>query len=90
QAAAGRAEIEVVLESSPVRFLQRPGYETTSLPFGSDAPYLEGFGGRMMIGPGEPEDAHTAEEKVEKRALIEAAEIYRRLVRDLDGETAGR
>ncbi len=41
QAAAGRAEIEVVLESSPVRFLQRPGYETTILPFGSDAPYLE-------------------------------------------------
>lgn len=90
RAAAGRAEIEVCLESSPVRFLQQPGYETTILPFGSDAPYLEGFGGRLMLGPGDPEDAHTAGEKVEKRALIEAAEIYRRLVHELDGETAGR
>ena len=86
RAVAGRANAEILLETSPVHFSRRPGYETTILPFGSDAPYLEGFGEQFMLGPGNPEDAHTEGEKVEKRALEDAVDLYRKLVRELAEE----
>ena len=88
QAVAGRANAEVLGETSPIHFSRRPGYETTILPFGSDAPYLEGFGERFMIGPGDPEDAHTEGEKIAKRALEDAVDLYRKLVRELAEESA--
>ncbi|MHB8054119.1 MAG: M20/M25/M40 family metallo-hydrolase, partial [Candidatus Aminicenantales bacterium] len=78
-----RAVCEIVSKADPFRFGCRPGYETTVLPFGTDAPHLTGFGETFLIGPGRPEDAHTDGEKVTKRALASAVEIYRKLVRDL-------
>jgi len=83
-AVAGRASLEIS-ESDPIHFSRRPGYETTVLPFGSDAPYLEAFGERLMLGPGDPEDAHTEGEKIAKKSLTEAAGLYVRLVRDMAG-----
>lgn len=84
------AACEVTVSNDPVRLGCRPGFETTILPFGSDASYLEDFGERFMLGPGEPEDAHTEEEKVGKKALTEAVEIYRRLVLELAGAPTGK
>ncbi len=89
RAVAGRASAEIE-EAPPVHFSRRPGYETTILPFGSDAPYLGMFGEQFMLGPGDPEDAHTEGEKVAKQALAEAAELYRKLVRELAEEPAGK
>ncbi len=85
-AAGSGIRYERTTATDPVKLALRPGYETTVLPFGSDAPYLEDFGERFMIGPGEPEEAHTEREKVGKKALIEAVGIYRRLVTELIGQ----
>ncbi|MCX6565398.1 MAG: M20/M25/M40 family metallo-hydrolase [Candidatus Aminicenantes bacterium] len=90
QTVAGRASYEILSENSPVYFGLRPGYETAILPFGSDAPYLEGFGERFMLGPGEPEDAHTEGEKVAKQSLEDAVALYRKLVRELAEEPVGK
>ncbi len=88
EAIGERAVCEVVSKADPFRFGSRPGYETTVLPFGTDAPHLTGFGETFLIGPGRPEDAHTDGEKVAKRALVSAVEIYRKLVLDLASEPA--
>jgi acetylornithine deacetylase len=90
RAVAGRANADILSGTSPIHLSRRPGYETTILPFASDAPYLEGFGERFMLGPGDPEDAHTEGEKVAKRALADAVDLYRKLVRELAEEPSGK
>jgi acetylornithine deacetylase len=84
----GRAALEILSETDPLRFSLRSGYETTTLPFGTDAPYLGAFGRRFLLGPGSPEDAHTDHERIGKRGLEEAVRLYRRLVRELTAEPA--
>jgi acetylornithine deacetylase len=49
--------------------------------FGTDAPHLPRWGRPMLCGPGSIQDAHTDHEKIEKRALAEAAATYARAVR---------
>jgi acetylornithine deacetylase len=88
-AIAGRASLEVLSETDPQKLGTRPGFQTTVLPFGSDAPYLGVFGERFLLGPGDPEEAHTEHERVGIKDLEEAAIIYRKLAREL-AEEPGR
>ena len=37
----------------------------------------------LLVGPGSILDAHTADEKIAKRELMEGVDIYERLVRKL-------
>jgi acetylornithine deacetylase len=82
-AASGRAAIAVTAKSEPQVLFTVPGYEQEVMPFGTDIPYLKTFGRPLLLGPGSVLDAHTENEKVEKRELEEAVGIYRRLVRTL-------
>jgi acetylornithine deacetylase/succinyl-diaminopimelate desuccinylase-like protein len=52
-----------------------------AVAFGTDAPHLARWGRPMLCGPGSILDAHTDHEKIEKRALAEAAATYARAVR---------
>jgi acetylornithine deacetylase len=87
-AIAGRASVEVLSKTDPQKLGTRPGFQTTVLPFGSDAPYLGVFGERFLLGPGAPEDAHTEHERVGIKDLEEAVLIYRKLARSLAEEPA--
>ena len=60
-------------------------FPTTVVSFGSDVPYLGNVGKPLLVGPGSILDAHTANEKISKRELMEGADIYERLVRKLLG-----
>jgi acetylornithine deacetylase len=82
-AAAGRAEITVTAKSEPQVLFTVPGFEQEIMPFGTDIPYLKSFGRPLLLGPGSVLDAHTENEKVEKKELAEAVSIYRSLVRKL-------
>jgi acetylornithine deacetylase len=82
-AAAGRAEIAVTAKSEPQVLFTVPGYDQEVMPFGTDIPYLKTFGRPLLLGPGSVLDAHTENEKVEKKELAEAVGIYKRLVRTL-------
>jgi acetylornithine deacetylase len=81
QAAAGRAEVREILCVPAVRLDALDGFETTVVAYTTDIPaFGEAWGKPFLIGPGSIHVAHTLEERVAKRQLWEAVEVYRRLV----------
>ncbi len=86
-AIAGRAELHEVLEIPAVRLGSLPGFETAVMAYTTDIPAFEGAWGQpYLIGPGSIHVAHTLHERVPKRELLEAIEIYQRMVRQLKYE----
>ncbi len=82
--AQGHAEMKEVLCVPPVHFERVDGYATTVVSFTTDVPALTpAWGKPLLIGPGDIRLAHTAEERVAKKDLIEAVEIYVDLTRQL-------
>ena len=61
-----------------------PGFETTVVSYTTDIPAFGGqWGEPFLIGPGSIHVAHTGEERVPKAELLEAVQVYARLVRQL-------
>jgi acetylornithine deacetylase len=84
RAAAGRAEVNEVLMIPAVRLGKLEDLETTVVSFTTDIPAFEGAWGRpFLLGPGSIQVAHTLEEKVAKQQLVEAVEIYSKMVKKL-------
>ncbi|MBS1856214.1 MAG: M20/M25/M40 family metallo-hydrolase [Acidobacteria bacterium] len=84
RAAEGRAELREVIEIPAVRLEGVDGVETTVVAFTTDIPAFGGAWGKpLLIGPGSIHVAHTLEERVPKRQLLEAVELYQRIVKDL-------
>ncbi len=82
RAVAGRAEITEVLMAPAVRLRTLAGMETAVMPFTTDIPAFEGaWGEPFLIGPGSARLAHTLEDRIAKRELLEAVEIYRKMVK---------
>jgi acetylornithine deacetylase len=59
------------------------GFESTMVRFTTDIPYLTNWGTPLLIGPGSILDAHTEHERVDKKELLRAVDIYANLVRRL-------
>ena len=51
--------------------------------FTTDIPYLTNWGTPLLIGPGSILDAHTDHERIPKRELTAAVDLYAQLVRTL-------
>ena len=84
QAVAGLADAKFVLEIPSERFGELPGFETCVVAFATDIPAFAGAWGKpFLLGPGTIHVAHTLEERVPKRALVEAVGLYASLVRQL-------
>jgi acetylornithine deacetylase len=80
-AARPDAEAEEILFIPPVRLGSLDGFQTTVVAFTTDIPAFGGAWGRpFLIGPGSIHVAHTSEEHIAKRELVEAVEIYKNLV----------
>jgi acetylornithine deacetylase len=83
-AAAGRAEAREVFYTPAVQLAKVDGLPTTIVAFTTDIPSFEGTWGQpFLIGPGSIHVAHTAEERISKKALPEAVDIYTRMVTQL-------
>jgi acetylornithine deacetylase len=83
-AAAGRAEAREVLHTPAVRLAPFDGLPTTVVAFATDIPTFNGAWGQpFLIGPGSIHLAHTAEERIPKKQLSEAVDIYARMARQL-------
>jgi acetylornithine deacetylase len=83
-AAAGRAEAREVLHTPALRLASFDGLPTTVVAFATDIPTFNGVWGQpFLIGPGSIHLAHTAEERIPKKQLADAVEIYARMARQL-------
>jgi acetylornithine deacetylase len=83
-AVAGRAEAREVLHTPALRLTGFDGLPTTVVAFTTDIPTFGGAWGQpFLIGPGSIHLAHTAEERIPKKQLSDAVEIYARMVRQL-------
>ena len=77
-------KLREVLEIPAVRLGSLDGIETTVVAYTTDIPAFGGTWGKpFLLGPGTIHVAHTLEERVPKRQLLEAVEIYQRMVRQL-------
>lgn len=70
-------------ESRAVHLESLPGFETTVVKYTTDIPRLGNWGRPLLLGPGSIHVAHTPDERVPKRELVEAVRLYRELVQRL-------
>jgi len=83
-------ELNEVLEIPALRLTAVEGLPTTVVAYTTDIPaFLGKWGQPLLFGPGTIHVAHTLEERVPKKQLLEAVEIYQRLVVQLQGKIAG-
>lgn len=85
EAAAGLAEVEFTLEIPFVRLRAVEGLPTMIAKFTTDIPKLSNWGEPLLLGPGSIHVAHTPAEKLAKKELLEAVELYARVARQLLG-----
>ena len=80
----GKVEVQEALRI-PAKILgSLPGFETTVVSYTTDIPALgDAWGQPYLIGPGSIHVAHTAEERIPKAQILEAVEIYKRMVQQL-------
>jgi acetylornithine deacetylase len=76
QAAAGLAEVEFTLEIPFIRMRPIEGLETMVAAFTTDVPALDQWGEPLLLGPGSIHVAHTPFEKIAKRELLAAVDLY--------------
>jgi acetylornithine deacetylase len=84
QAAGRKVELREVLATPAVHLSSLAGFETTIVSFTTDIPNLGGAWGKpYLIGPGSIHLAHTSEERIPKAQIVEAVQIYKRMVQQL-------
>jgi acetylornithine deacetylase len=85
EAAVGdRVELREVLLVPAVHLGSVEGLETTVVAFTTDIPVFgDSWGQPYLLGPGSINVAHTSEERIPKREIEEAVQIYQRMVKQL-------
>ena len=82
-AAGNLAAVKKLLEIPPVKLSSMDGLETTVVAFATDIPSLSAWGQPFLIGPGSIHVAHTDHERIAKAELVQATEIYVKMVKKL-------
>jgi acetylornithine deacetylase len=84
RAAGTRAELKEVLCIPAIHFTSVDSLPTTVVSYTTDVPMFgRTWGEPLLLGPGSIHVAHTAEERVAKRELAQAVEIYADMVKKL-------
>jgi acetylornithine deacetylase len=71
-----RADVEFSLELPFVRMRKVGDLPTMVAKFTTDIPSLTNWGEPFLLGPGSIHVAHTPDEKVAKKELLEAVDLY--------------
>jgi len=84
RAVGKRAELVEILCLPPIRFTTVDGMPTTVVSFTTDVPVFgKTWGEPLLLGPGSIHVAHTSEERISKRELSDAVEMYANVVKKL-------
>ena len=75
--------VKKVLEIPPVKLGRMDGLETVVVAFSTDIPALSNWGQPFLLGPGSVRVAHTDHERIPKAELVQAVEIYVKMVKKL-------
>jgi acetylornithine deacetylase len=78
-----RAEVDFSLELPFVRMRKVGNLPTMVAKFTTDIPKLTAWGEPFLLGPGSIHVAHTPNEKIAKKELREAVELYVELATSL-------
>jgi len=85
QAVAGRAEVTFSLDLACVRMRRVGDLPTMIAKFATDIPSLTAWGEPFLLGPGSIHVAHTPDEKISKKELLECVDLYVDLATSLVG-----
>jgi len=77
------AKVDFYLEIPFVRLRAVDGWPTMVAAFTTDIPALTNWGEPLLVGPGSIHVAHTDQERIPKDQLLEAVQIYKRMVKQL-------
>jgi len=83
QAAEGLADVDFTLEIPFIRLRAVPGLPTMIAKFTTDIPWLSNWGEPLLLGPGSIHVAHTPYEKLAKKELFEAIDLYIKIAKQL-------
>ena len=83
RAVNGRCEVSFSLELPFVQMRALDGFETMVAKFTTDVPSLTNWGEPFLLGPGSIHVAHTPDERIRKRELLEAVDLYVKLAKRL-------
>ncbi|MFZ0302694.1 MAG: M20/M25/M40 family metallo-hydrolase [Terracidiphilus sp.] len=83
EACAGQAEVDFTLEIPFVRLRGVEGLPTMIAKFTTDIPQLANWGEPLLLGPGSIHVAHTPFEKLAKKELLEAIQLYVQVAKKL-------
>jgi acetylornithine deacetylase len=81
QVVADRCQLEILKVSEPQTMESVEGFVTKVVGYGTDIPALRLLGRPLLFGPGSIEEAHTADEKISKRQLLDSVGLYQELVK---------
>lgn len=87
---ANRGELEIASIALPVKMLAIEGFREKVVRFTTDIPHLSNWGQPLLLGAGSILVAHTEDEFVSKKDLLEAVNLYCNLVKNLTAETPRR
>ena len=85
EAAKGVAEVAFTLDLAFVRLKAFEGMPTMVAKFATDIPELTNWGSPLLIGPGSIHVAHSPQEKLAKKELLGAVDLYIKVAKQLLG-----
>jgi acetylornithine deacetylase len=83
EVAGDLATVDFTLDTPFVRLRGVEGLPTMVAKFSTDIPALRNWGEPLLLGPGSIHVAHTPFEKLAKKELLEAVELYIRVAKQL-------
>ena len=83
EAAKGLAEVSFTLDLAFVRLKAIEGLPTMIAKFATDIPQLTNWGEPLLLGPGSIHVAHTPDEKLSKKELLESVDLYVKVAKQL-------
>ena len=85
QACDGLVDVEYSLELPFVQMRALEGFPTMVAKFTTDIPSLTTWGEPFLLGPGSIHVAHTPNEKISKKELLDCVDLYVKLATELAG-----